>query len=709
MMPSYLNSKSLRWIAAIFLVACALGSNVARKYTFSKHDKAFYATQATVDFVRPGLVVKVTGAQVKADGTLSATVAISDPQGLPLDKDGITTPGAVALSCTMAVLPKNSNDFVSYTSFPATAKNGAKATQVWYDFGTNWAKAGEGQYTFTFSSKAPAGFDITATHRVGCGGNRDLTAFSNLGVYHSYSTLDFTPGSATPPAHVHDIVRTDGCNKCHDSLAFHGGEVGSVEMCVLCHTAAAADPTTGNSLYFPVMIHKIHTGSSLPSVQAKKPYQIVGYAGHVSDFSTVVYHADVRRCTTCHDPKSGAAQASNNVTNPTAKACGACHDNVNFTTGVNHAGGPQPDNNQCANCHQPQGETEFDASIQGAHTVPIDSKMLDGVAVEILNVTGSAGESPTVTFTVKNGKGVPIPLNQLQSDPNVMGVVLAGPTTDYGYTDFGVGPVGYVSEDPTMGKCAANGTCTYTFAAKIPKNATGTFAVGIEATRLGTLLAGTTKQQDVEYGAPNKIFYFSVDGSPVQPRRMVALTDNCNNCHVHIAAHGQPRNNVEMCILCHNPSLNDAATRAQSKDPTDLATLPQALNFNFMIHRIHTGENLAAMKSSYLIISHRGRHMDFSDVRYPAMDTSGSTGYTANCDKCHTNSSDENLPIGLNNISDPQGYINPAPAVYAACSGCHANKSMASHAMTNTNSLGESCDTCHGAQAQFSVGKMHAQ
>ena len=53
-----------------------------------------------------------------------------------------------------------------------------------------------------------------------------------------------------------------------------------------------------------------------------------------------------------------------------AKACGACHNDVNFATGEKHAGGPQFDDKLCANCHIPQGEIEFDASIKGAHAVP---------------------------------------------------------------------------------------------------------------------------------------------------------------------------------------------------------------------------------------------------------------------------------------------------------------------------------------------------
>ena len=55
------------------------------------------------------------------------------------------------------------------------------------------------------------------------------------------------------------------------------------------------------------MVHKIHYGEDLPSVQAGGKYQIIGFGQSVNDFSTVVFPADVRNCQVCHDPKSGAA------------------------------------------------------------------------------------------------------------------------------------------------------------------------------------------------------------------------------------------------------------------------------------------------------------------------------------------------------------------------------------------------------------------
>jgi len=220
---------------------------------------------------------------------------------------------------------------------------------------------------------------------------------------------------------------------------------------------------------------------------------------------------------------------------------------------------------------------------------------------------------------------------------------------------------------------------------------------------------GTTLAQQVESGTANQVFYFSVDGSPVSARRTVVQETNCNQCHIHLTGHGARRNDPEYCVLCHNPSLTDASTRAQSKDPTVLAQAPQALNFNFLIHRIHTGVNLAAMGASYIEITHNGRVDNFSNTLYPAMSPSGSATYTQNCSMCHVNSSEQNLPDAMNQVTNGQYYISPTPPVSSSCSGCHASKSEAAHFATNLNSIGEACDVCHASGGQFSVGSVHAK
>ena len=236
---------------------------------------------------------------------------------------------------------------------------------------------------------------------------------------------------------------------------------------------------------------------------------------------------------------------------------------------------------------------------------------------------------------------------------------MAGPTSDYGYTSFGsdVTTPGYVSESATGAQCDTAGTCTYTFQHAIPADAKGSFAIGIESRRTETLLPGTTNQMDVRYGAANKVFYFSVDGSPVQPRRTVVQTASCNQCHCFLSFHGDNRNQVEMCVLCHNPSLT-----ATPDDPNQLAT---GVNFNLLIHRIHSA------------------YKYYADVRYPAMSPQGGPGDTRNCAMCHVNDS-QTTPAGIRDVLDPQGFINPVKPITSSCIGCHVTAAASSHALANT-------------------------
>jgi OmcA/MtrC family decaheme c-type cytochrome len=225
-----------------------------------------------------------------------------------------------------------------------------------------------------------------------------------------------------------------------------------------------------------------------------------------------------------------------------------------------------------------------------------------------------------------------------------------------------------------------------------------------------TVLPDTNATQTVEAAAQNPVVNFSVDGSPVAPRRTVVALSNCNSCHVSLALHGNLRNQIQMCVLCHNPSNTDASERAVATVAADKALPPQGINFNLLVHRIHDGVNVVpAGGQPYIVVGYMGSHNDFSGVLFPGMSPAGDAPYLQNCSQCHVNSSEQNLPVGLNPVTDPQGWINPVQPVSSACSGCHVSKDEASHFLANTDSLGEACNTCHAAGAAFAVDAEHVQ
>ncbi|MCL4402683.1 MAG: OmcA/MtrC family decaheme c-type cytochrome, partial [Acidobacteria bacterium] len=435
------------------------------------HDKAYYANPALANFVRPGLVINVFGAEIAADGTIKASFRLTDPKGQPLDRQGVTTPGPVSVSFIAAYIPKGATQYTAYTVRPQTSPiTGATAVQASTDSGGVFAKTADGEYTYTFKTRAPQGFDTSVTHTIGAYGSRDLREF-DMGTNYADAVYNFVPNGSAVTV-VRDVVRTASCNKCHDQMAFHGGPRRSMELCVLCHQPQSVDPDTGNSVDMVVMTHKIHMGSALPSVIAGKPYQIIGHGQSVNDYSKIVFPADPRNCAACHEP--GATQADN-VYKANRTACGACHDNVDFNTGKNHLDLPQLSDNQCTNCHIIKGELDFDASITGAHLIPKFSSSLKGVVFQILKVDGAPGKSPTVTFSLKDKSGAPIAASGMAR----LNLILSGPNTDYAT---------YVSEDARKATAAGDGTYSYTFAKTVPADGKGSWTISIEGRRDPTLL-----------------------------------------------------------------------------------------------------------------------------------------------------------------------------------------------------------------------------
>lgn len=625
----------------LFAVTYASPSN-----PFRSSDKAFYADERTANYVRPGLDMKVTKAEIAADGTIRAWIKLSDPKGLPLDRLGIQTPGAITISFLVSYIPANGTQYVSYITRQRTSGTNTVTQATGENTGT-WQQVADGEYLYTFAAKAPSTIDRSATHMIAIYGSRNLTEF-DLGTNRDDGFLTFVPSGA-PVTKVRDVVRTTSCNKCHDQLAFHGGNRRSVEVCNVCHTPQTTDATTGNTVDLKVMVHKIHMGRNLPSVVAKGKYGI----GNV-DYSTVGNPSPAMACTVCHESQrvSGATQADNWFTKPGREACGACHDDVKFATGEKHPAGPQANDNQCATCHTPRGENDFDASIMGAHVVPAESSLLPGVkfAIEAVD-NASPGKNPVVTFSVKDKDGNGVPMNQMTA----LRLYMAGPTTDF---------PSYVREDALRAEGPGDGRYFYTFTAAIPADAKGSFQFGIEGYRNVNLFAGTTKARTIRNYGKNTILTVTVDGSPVKARRTTVTNAKCNTCHYSIAFHGGNRNTVETCVFCHNSTLTADG---------------ESFNFANMIHRFHAEE-----------------------VRYP--------GVISNCSQCHDGDT-QSLPLqtGLRGVVNPKAPFSPTPATTNACLSCHNELPAWQHAQVNTSALGESCSVCHGRNSDFSVGKVHAQ
>jgi OmcA/MtrC family decaheme c-type cytochrome len=624
---------------------------------------------------KTGVVVKIQSASVAKDGTITVRATIVDSNGIPLDRLGVTTPGAVSLSFICAYIPNGQTQYVSYTTTvaAATLNTNPSQTQAANDSGGTFTMNAIGDYTYTFKTKAPTTFDINATHSIGVSAYRNLSAYGTFDEWSEVSNdvYSWVP-SGVKVTVTRSVVTTDACNQCHDPLIGHGGSRIKVELCIMCHTPQTINPDTKLTQDMKVLIHKIHMGSSLPSVQAGTPYRI-WHRGAWSDFSTVVFPQDVRNCTTCH--AKGATQADNWKTNPSQAACGSCHDDVNFATGANHSAAniAQPDDKNCTTCHLAVANIDFDTSVPGAHVMPNYSASLTGLVTKVIRVDNATpGNAPTVTFSVADKSGKPVDISKI----TYIRVILAGNNVDYSVTPAGMARA---SEDPSKTPFT-NGIYAYTMTAKIPATATGSYTVAIEARNAVTLLPGTSKQTTATDWAVPTQFYFTVDKSPMQPRRAVVSTAKCAACHTDLSfIHGGNRASAMECGICHNPTLADGTSQ-------------QSVNMAWQIHSIHRGENLA---NPYILGT-----TNYQEIRFP--------GDLRDCTTCHLAGTYLPENIGAQApVTSPGGFTKTTQPIAAACQGCHDDKATASHALANTTVLGESCTACHSAGEEFSVDRVH--
>ena len=211
------------------------------------------------------------------------------------------------------------------------------ATEAFAETGGAWVDNADGTATYTFKNALTSAVDPQLTTVVGIYAYKDNRATVANDVFM------FVPAGGTPTV-GHQEVTTDACQACHNPLEGHGGTRRVVELCLSCHTDQSTDPESGNTIDFKVLIHKLHDGASLPSMVAGTPYYIAGAKGP-TDFSGVTWPQDIRNCTSCH---TGGAQSDAYKTSPNTAACLSCHDNVNLTTGKNHAGKIATDDTKCA-------------------------------------------------------------------------------------------------------------------------------------------------------------------------------------------------------------------------------------------------------------------------------------------------------------------------------------------------------------------------
>jgi OmcA/MtrC family decaheme c-type cytochrome len=497
-----------------------------------------------------------------------------------------------------------------------------------------------------------------------------------------------------------DIVQTAVCNDCHGTtsdtqLAFHGGGRTEIEYCVTCHNPGTTDANSGNSVDMSTMTHKIHAGSSLAN-----GYMIYGFRDSLHDYSAVNFTADLDDCATCH---AGAGLDVDNWKEvPSREACGSCHDDVDFDTGLNHgSGGVQLTNTFCVNCHPASGpllpaqlpvET---VHLGAARTVeaalyrePNSGYSLDAVTYD------SAIDQVVVDYSVGRS-GAPMDLETAPewTEGGSLNLRIAWDTSDYSNEGSGATPAQPVSFNaldigPT-GVAMSIGPGLYRAEIDRPSGASGSASVELEGRPVADL-DGDGELSD-RIPVASTLTSINVDGGrgTTTPRRQIVDSTLCNQCHdsggAGLSIHGGNRvGDMQVCSICHNPDATDINRR-----PADPTMAPDGLrevsiDFKRMIHQIHTGSDL---QNPYYVYGFGGSLHDFSTV--------GFIGNTDNCETCHlpgtysTEAASAAAPSTLDtgaDLADPSDDLNASPAS-AACASCHDSDASVLHMEQNGGSF----------------------
>jgi OmcA/MtrC family decaheme c-type cytochrome len=359
---------------------------------------------------------------------------------------------------------------------------------------------------------------------------------------------------------------------------------------------------------------------------------------------------------------------------------------------------------------------------------------IPGLVVTIQSLTGGTasggrfrvGDTPTVHYRLQKTDGTDWSIAEL----SIGKALLSGPTSNYQRViaeQIDVVPQSTLQSD---------GSFTYKFSA-IPATYLPPYfdspAFGPEDGELtgqplldGTYTVGLTFGWNYtvdgrfEHDTGNATLDFVIgESGTVAPREVIKL-DNCNRCHQRLLVHGETRQDVKLCVLCHTAGAEDSNLLGSTPGIT--------IDFRVLIHRLHTGRHLpsvlgvatnpdgsrnyAATPQPYIVAG-----VDFSSVGFPAWPQGlvampRDQGYSAlsqtnkakedeirkgpsNCAVCHGD------PDGNGPLTAPaQGDFYKTQPTRQACGSCHDDVEWGQNYTSNGQTMGaqannSNCAFCH--------------
>jgi hypothetical protein len=576
------------------------------------------------------------------------------------------------------------------------------------------------------------------------------------------ATFDFVvaddPG--LPPAlEPRQFVLRDVCNECHNDLQIHGSNRYAVTGCIVCHTAGSEDlitdpdTTPGVTIKLDEMIHRIHAGHVLPTIEATAhgtdPYRylIIGHGESVHDFSDIGYPiipSGVTDCMSCHEGAAQGGEIYTSIDSITQASCTACHDDLDFATGT-ILDESDPDvqdglltvddlddpayrvdightwaDGSCLGCHG----TASPIGVEVIHTHPTspDAEGTEPV-MEIVSVTGATGgggayfmpgDFPAIQFRITDNNG---PVELIPGDGSTMNrieVIFGGPTDLYqtiipvqrpwNNNDVAVDPGNWIDD------YAVDGTYTFISEDPIPDffpaqlNTIGEppeeqifpFEEGWGQlyTAAGTPLSAGTYT----------MFLYGRRVTPTDGEREPALSDQFDvalGADLPLEPYGGTLSTAA-CNACHGVLAFHGNARegvitclACHTAGTQDAGTYESVDFRIMVHKLHNARNLWVVEQggAYELNGHGGI-ADFSHLLISSM-----PGEAAECHECHVDDTWKNPPVREN-----------MRTWMVACTSCHDSPDAMDHVemMTVPGTFDELCELCHGDGLLHSVEHVHA-
>ncbi len=560
--------------------------------------------------------------------------------------------------------------------------------------------------TLTYNLK-PITDEAPGTYTIGV---RATLASDGIQTVIKYADVQIGTGTPESP-----VVAREKCADCHlgtisGKIYMHHIDVGRsptgswdldyepVTSCILCHNndgyAAYNDASVAGGKVpdaIVLRVHGVHMGEGL-----QRAFNTNSVNGNFRDYVPLAFPADVRNCTACHADDRWK-------TTPTRAACGSCHDTVWFGAPadkpadmVAHVGGKQSDDTKCLLCHgaDPSPDESF-ISTAAAHLVapPAFKQAVDlSMSAPANGKYFVAGEAPQVTIKITDVA------TALAIDPATIVEPLVSTNVQpnewkranlfvYGPRDHTVPVLTTAAANPDPNHYYANNDLrVLQDPSKADPRITRTSdSIVYQLGTITNLAAGTyTAFVEVMPNAPlggTAYLNFQVGTTNVEP--LVAAS--CTDCHGDTRMHGgyfAVTFTPDICKACHDYERQTPGKTTWTASNSGFGAAPLSRR----VHGVHYGNYLDKPDENTKGIA---QIIFPQDVR--------------NCTKCH---------------SDPKSITWTEKPSRLACLACHDADAAQTHGNLMTydptpadpwsGDEVETCEVCHGSDADFSPAKVHS-